>query len=294
MPKSISRSVAGPGTLLLLFMRRASRAAVRIFCLAALTPALAHAGSLVIPGSGSPELILRELASAFNAAHSGDRVEVPPSSRSVGGIHAVKNDEAVMARVSRRPAGEDADGLRYAAFARDAVVFAAGKAVPAQGFSSAQLADIFSGRVTDWASLGLRPNPIRVVVRNQTESNLMLIKERLTPFRDISFSSDAKLAYHAYEMVALLGKYETAIGFASLSALKGASAGVHPLRLDGIAPTPENIASEKYPLLIEYGLVYKKNRLDDTARRFLDFIFSARGRQVLLDNGLVPLALKPE
>jgi len=293
MPESTSRSIGGRGSLLRFFMWRALSAAARVFCLAALSLALAHADPLVIPGSGSPEIILRELANAFNAAHPNDRVEVPPSSRSVGGIHAVKSNEVVMARVSRRPIGEDAAGLRYVAFARDAVVFAAGKTVSVQNLSSARLADIFSGRVTDWASLGLRADPVRVVVGNQTESNVVLIKERLIPFKDIKFPSDAKLAYHAYETVDLLGKYGSAIGFASLSVLKGATAGVHPLRLDGIAPTAENVVSGKYPLLIDYGLVYKEARLNDAARRFLDFVFSGRGRKVLLDNGLIPLARKP-
>lgn len=288
MSASISLSVIRP-----LPFRRIRAFAAGAICVAVCGFPYVHADTLVIPGSGSPEFIVRELANAFNAAHSSDRIEVPPSSRSVGGMHSIQNNEAVLARVSRQPAGDDARGLRYLPFARDAVVFAAGKNVAAKNLSAARLADIFSGKLVDWSELGLAPAPIRVVVRNQTESNVNIIREHLPPFKEIKFAPSAKLAYHAYEMVDLLGKYGASIGFVSLSMLKTATAGVHPLALDGTAPTADNIASGKYPLWIDYGLVYKEERLNGIARRFLDFVFSEPGRKVLLDNGLTPLAHKP-
>ena len=61
-------------------------------------PGLA-AETLVIPGTGSCEAILQELAGAFNAAHPGLEVSIPPSVGSQGGWRALSSDQCVLARI---------------------------------------------------------------------------------------------------------------------------------------------------------------------------------------------------
>ena len=56
---------------------------------------------LTIPGSGNPEFVLSELATAFNARQSEHRVVVPPSSGHAGAIRDVSDGVAAMGRVGR-------------------------------------------------------------------------------------------------------------------------------------------------------------------------------------------------
>jgi len=66
-------------------------------CLAS-TSVLAE--QLMIPGTGASEVILRELAAAFNAENPGSEVIVPPSVGSGGGKILVMDDEEIIREVA--------------------------------------------------------------------------------------------------------------------------------------------------------------------------------------------------
>lgn len=70
--------------------------------LALLLPAFAWSEDLVIPGAGSPETVTRMLGEAFNARQSAHRVTVPKSTRGVGAIRAIEQNESVLARTVER------------------------------------------------------------------------------------------------------------------------------------------------------------------------------------------------
>ena len=53
---------------------------------------------LVIPGTGASEVILQELATAFNAENPGSEVVIPPSVGSGGGINLVATEENMSVR----------------------------------------------------------------------------------------------------------------------------------------------------------------------------------------------------
>ena len=55
---------------------------------------------LVIPGTGASEVILRELAAAFNAENPGSEVIVPPSVGSGRGTILVMDDEEIIREVA--------------------------------------------------------------------------------------------------------------------------------------------------------------------------------------------------
>jgi phosphate transport system substrate-binding protein len=253
--------------------------------------AAAPAEALVIPGSGSPELVLRRLANAFNATRAGHQVAIPPSSGNAGGIRAVANGNSVMARVSRSltPA-ETKAGLSYMGFAKDAVVFAVGAEVKVDALSSGQLADIFAGKVTNWNEVGGTPAPIRLLVRENSDSSLQVIRGYLTPFQSLRFAPRAKLVNHEYEMVAMLDRFGGAIGFLSRSSLADAASTIKALAVDGVAPAPQGLAAGRYAMTIEYGLVYQTGHMTEAARKFANFVFAEGGRRVLTQYGLLPVA----
>jgi phosphate transport system substrate-binding protein len=91
-------------------------------------------------------------------------------------------------------------------------------------------------------------------------------------------------------MVDMLRKYSNAIGFLTLSTIHGSRAPIPFLALDGVAPTKENVAAGKYPLVTEYALVHRKGALPPEAREFIDFLLSGEGKKSLSDHGLVPVA----
>lgn len=274
-------------------MGRSVPFAAALWCVLCAAAVPARGEVMEIPGSGSPEFVLRQLAEGFNKLDPNHQVLIPHSARSVGGIRAVRRNEAVIARVSRRPTGEEAKGLRYLPFVRDAVVFAVGSDVNVRSLTVPQAAEIFSGRIVNWRELGGADAPIRVIVRSEDEAILQILRRQLEPFSTLNFTNQAKVAYHASEAIELLDRFDAGIAFVARSTLRTAKTGLRAVSLEDVAPDNDNIGSARYPLLIDYGFIYKEDRLTDTARRFLEFIFSEPGRRIILNHGLVPLPRQP-
>jgi phosphate transport system substrate-binding protein len=217
-------------------------------------------------------------------------VLIPPSVGTAGGIRAVRQDLAVLARVAQTQQGDQAtQGLQYLVFAQDMTIFAVGGKVTVKNLTSPQLVDVFTGKITDWRELGGAPGPIRVLARQPGDSNLKIIGENLPSFRNITFPPSAKVVHTDPKMLEMLQKYKYSIGWLTFSALKGVQTSVYPLALDGIAPTPENARSRKYKLLGPYALVYKEERLNNLAKLFLDFIFSRECQQLMEQFGVIPV-----
>jgi phosphate transport system substrate-binding protein len=248
-------------------------------------PALAQ--SLSIPGTGACEVILSELATAYNKGNTGNSVSVPPSTGSGGGISAVLKDQASLARVARSlKAEEESQGLLRTVFARDTIAFVVGRQVNVTDLTTGQLVAIFSGKITDWREVGKQEGAIRVITREAGDSSLIVIQEHLAGFKNITFPPTAKVILYDQAAVEAVDKFRNSIGFITLSSVKWAKGGLRSIALDGIAPTRENILAGKYRLVEDYAFVFKKG-LTIEAKKFVDFVFSQEGRKVIERNGLI-------
>jgi len=159
-----------------------------------------------------------------------------------------------------------------------------GNKIDVKSLTIQQLQDIFSGKITNWREVGGKNNPIRVLVREEGDSSRSVIERTIESFKDIKLSEHSKMVYHDYEMVELFDKYPTAIGYLTNSSV---NSNIHPISIDGIAPTLENVSQGRYPLVCEYAFVYKVSRLNDQAGKFLDFVFSNQGKKILESNRVI-------
>lgn len=255
-----------------------------------LQPTPIGAATLTIPGTGACEATLRGVAADYERSRPLAKVVVPPSVHSEGGIRQVIEGKAVLARVSRPLTPEESgNGLVYRAFARDAVVFAVGAGVTARNLSIGQLADIFSGKIGAWEQVDGGKGPIRVLYRQTGDSNAALLQATLNEFRDLRFTREGKALYYDHEMVEMLQKYRNSVGFLTLSTIVESGSRIRHLTLDVGAPTKENVAAGRYPLVIEYALVYRKGALPPEAGKFIDFLFTREGKRSLSAHGLIPV-----
>ena len=249
-------------------------------------PGLA-AETLVIPGTGSCEAILQELAGAFNAAHPGLEVSIPPSVGSRGGLRALSSAQCVLARIVV-PLDKKLDpNLQYRGFATDSVVFAVGANVAVNGLTVPQLVEIFSGKITNWRDVGGADGPIRVIIRDPADAILTTIQFYFKEFQNFHFAPESKVAYHDAEMVDLLKKYKNGIGMAAGSGIHAESS-LKALALDGIAPSAANLKNGSYRATMAYALVSKQGSLPELAQNFVDFVFSNEARTIIEKYGLIP------
>lgn len=246
---------------------------------------------IVVPGSGACEEILKALAAVFNAEHPGLEVIISKSTGTGGGIKAACSGEYPLARVGRPLKGDELRlGLAFLPFANDAIVFAVGRSVGIRSLTASQLGDIFKGKIVNWRELGEPEGPIRVLARQPNDTSLESISQHLAPFRDKIFTDQAKIAFHDYEMVDLLNKFPTSIGFLTNSSVIAPGNTMKVIAIDGVTPTAENLRPRRYPLMATNGLVYKEGRLNDIAVGFIDFIFSQKGKRIIEGYGLVHIA----
>ncbi len=243
--------------------------------------------TLAVPGTGACEPIVDELANAFNRINPAVQVSVPPSTGSGGGISAVLKGEAHLARIARPlKEAEERQGLVQLVFARDAVAFVVDKDLKVSNLSTAQVVDIFTGKISNWKDVGAQPAMIRVVTREPGDSSLAVLQEHIKEFRDMAFTPKAKVVLYDRATVETLEKYKNTVGFITMSSYRWAKGRIKPVSLDGIAPTPENMLSGKYRLVESYALIYKKE-LTPAAKKFVDFVFSAEGKKILTGNRLI-------
>ncbi len=253
--------------------------------------ASAKAETLEIPGTGAAEILLNKLALEFNKSNQDNKVVIPPSVGSSGGIRLVGEGKNILGRVARPLKDEEKKyGLTYLIFAKDPVLFAVNSKVGIHNLSRIQLINIYKGRVRNWQEVGGNDYPIRLLVREPDDSSFLIIKKHISAFRDIEFPQQAKYLYHDSEMVEMLQKYSTVIGWLTGSSLNTISSKVTGLALDGIEPTAENILSGRYPLSGDYAMVFKEEQLSSLARKFIDFLFSEEAVRVFNAEGVIPVS----
>lgn len=251
----------------------------------------ARADKLVIPGSGNPEHVLRQLANAFNASQGRHQVSIPGSTGTAGALRDVEQGVTSLGRVGRPlKDAERARGLGYVGIGRDAVVFVAGAGVAARSISKAQALDIYTGRLTDWRELGTRPGPIRAVGRESTDASRQAIARELSGFGELQFHDNVKLVHLDPQLLELLDRYPTSLGFLNRSAVAAAKTALVPLALDGVEASLENLASGRYRVWLEFGFVFRTGSLDGAAQAFVAFVQSPSGERILRENGVLPVA----
>jgi len=234
--------------------------------------------TLDIPGTGDGVAVLKALAAAFEK-ETGIVVQIPESIGSSGGIVAAGTDKVEIARVARKiKEKEQPLGLTYRKVFSVPTVFFVNGEVAVDGLTSAQVLDIFSGKIDNWEKVGGSNMPIMVIVREQKDSSLNNLKETFPGFKDLAFAEMARVAPKTPFMVNIVLNEKGAIGFGPLDvALLN---GLKVLAVDGKKPTDAG-----YPYHGEIGLVYKPENTSDNAKKFLGFIDSGKARSIIEASG---------
>jgi phosphate transport system substrate-binding protein len=253
--------------------------------------ALGQATTLRIPGTGDSEELLRAVGAAFAATAPDITVEVPDSVGSTGGIKALLAGKAELARAARPLRNEERNqGLVEFVFAETPVVFAVNPSVTGvAGLTSAQALDVYAGKITDWSALGGTPGPIARVSREMPETSRAVLNAAIAGFEALSTEGQV-VAYSTPEAVDMVRRNPGTIGYFSLTSMTGA--GLVPLVLGDVPPTPEALATAPKAPRIRLSLVYR-SPLSPAGERFLAFLQSPQGAQLLTRFGCRPLAGEP-
>ena len=245
----------------------------------------ALSGSVSTNGSTSMDKVIGALKEQFTADNPGVTVTYDPTG-SGAGIEAVKNGSADIGLASRALKDQEKSaGLQETTVALDGIAIIVNAGSKVADLTVQQIADIFTGKITDWSEVGGDPGAISCIGR-ESGSGTRDGFESITNTRD-ACKLDQELTSTGGVIEAVAGN-PNAIGYASLAAIKDS---VKVLTVNGVAPTEATVKDGTYLVQRPFVLVTKEGTaLSDTAQKFFDFAISADAASIISAAGAVPVA----
>jgi phosphate transport system substrate-binding protein len=240
-----------------------------------------QAGISVV-GSTSVQPFAEALAEEFMASHSGEKIFIQGGG-STAGIQAVLTGASQVGMSSRKLEESEKD-LIAVPIIYDAIAVIVHRSNPLDNLSMDNIRKIYAGKITRWNEVGVQDRAITVVTREEgsgtreTFQNLVMGKEE-----EISLGALVQDSNGAIRQV--VADDPNAIGFISLGLVNER---VKALKIDGIAPTLENIHAHRYKIVRPFLFVFKSPP-EGVAKDFLDYVLSPKGQKLLMQEGLVSM-----
>ncbi|MDO5537308.1 MAG: phosphate ABC transporter substrate-binding protein [Desulfovibrionaceae bacterium] len=265
--------------------------ACTVLSLAMAAPAMA--GQLVINGSTTVLPVMQKAGEAFMASHPDIQLSISGGG-SGNGIKALIEGQCAVAMSSREMKDKEvkaaeAKGVKPwpVAIAYDAIVPVVHPKNPVKNLTTAQLRDIYSGKINNWKELGGRDGKIVVVSRDTSSgtfecwNELVMRGERVKPAALMQASNGT--------VIQAIAKNPNAIGYVGLGYLNDS---VHGVTVDGKEPTPANAISKVWPVSREL-LIFTNGEPAGEVKQLVDFLLDpAKGQKSVLEIGYVPLPTK--
>ena len=250
------------------------------------TPA-ALSGSVSTNGSTSMEKVIGILSEQFMADNSGVSVTYDPTG-SGAGIEAASNGSADIGLSSRALKDEEtAGGLTGTTVALDGIAVIVNAGSKVEDLSVEQIAQIFTGEITDWSEVGGEAGAISCIGR-EAGSGTRDGFESITNTKD-ACKLDQELTSTGGVIEAVAGN-PNAIGYASLSAVEGKDT-IKALTVGGVACTEETVLDGSYAIQRPFVLVTRTGEaLSPAAQAFFDFATSSAANDLIKSAGAVPVA----
>lgn len=240
-------------------------------------------GRIVIAGHGPEQSVMQDLGRAFEKAHPGTAIDFQWD-RTVKAVELVKTGEAQVAVSDQADPGLDAVPIAW-----DGIAVIVNFTNPVGELTSAQVKDLFTGKITRWSDLDGGDQTVEVLSR-APEDNVQAGLEMSLGIPGQLRASGKPIRTDEKALRAVSGR-DRAISYLSLTAaLKAQEDGI-PIRIltvDKVEPGQPTVRSGAYKLRRPILLLAAKQPTPLTAA-FIAFTGSPEGQQIL-QRTFVPYA----
>lgn len=240
-------------------------------------------GKITLAGSTSMEKLANAMAEAFMEKYPNVTV-APEFTGSGAGLESLAKGTVDIGDASRALSDDEkAGGAVENIVAIDGIAVITDPENAVSDITSEQLAQIYTGEITNWSDLGGADEQIVVIGREAGSGTR-------DAFEEINDVKDAcKYAQELDSTGAVLAKVAAtpgAIGYVSLDVVDDT---VKALQLNSVDATEDNILAGTYVLqrpfvMATMGEISEQN---DLVKAFFDFIHSEEGQQVITSVGLI-------
>jgi len=181
--------------------------------------------------------------------------------------------------------------LEMTPLSHEAFVFYVNSKNPISNLSSDDIRGIYSGRMIDWKEVGAPKSAKIIPFQRNKNSGSQTALERIMGGTPIMKASEEKRLGGMGDIIVATANYrnfDEALGFSFryYATEMVSNDKIKLLSIDGIAPTPENIASGAYPFIETGYIITVKERMGNV-QKFIDFMLSPQGREIIEKTGYV-------
>ena len=239
----------------------------------------AEVETIVITGSTSVEKILNEMKDEFQALNPDVVIEYTGSGSSAGITDTKAGTNNIGASSRELKNEEKEDTLKSEVFAFEGIaVIVHPSNQTVSNITEEQLADIYTGKITNWSEVGGRDHEIFVISREESSGTKSAFEELVKLGDAGGLGGNAAVLEGNGPVQAAVAGNENAIGYVSFSYINDT---VKPLHVEGIEPTVEQARSGDYPLSRPFIFCYYDDKVTKAGKAFLEYAVSEEGQEAV-------------
>ena len=240
-------------------------------------------GKITLAGSTSMQKVCEALMEGFMEKYE-DITVTTEYTGSGAGLEALAGGKTDIGNSSRSlKDGEKEAGAVENVVAIDGIAVITDKANPATDLTSEQLADVYTGKITNWKDLGGEDAAIVVIGREAGSGTrgafeeLMKIEDQCVYAQELDSTGG---------VLAKVAATPGSIGYVSLDVVNDTVAAIV---LNGVAPTEENIVAGSYKLSRPFVMATKGTieEQNEAVKTWFQYIASDEGKAVIQGLGLI-------
>ncbi|WHY01252.1 substrate-binding domain-containing protein [Neobacillus sp. DY30] len=174
---------------------------------------------------------------------------------------------------------------------KEAFVFFVNPENKVESLDVSQIQSIYSGKINNWSELGGKNERIIAFQRPKNSGSQTLLEKIMgdTPIMEPLKEDVPEGMGGIIEQVADYRNYDNSIGFSFrffATGMRG-NPDIKLLAIDGIEPSPENIASGKYPFTANLYAITLKDNTKTTIEPFLEWMKGPQGQEIVEKIGYI-------
>ena len=239
-------------------------------------------GSVSTDGSTSMQKVINTLGEAFMNENKSITFTYNPTG-SGSGIKAVQEGRCDIGLSSRALKAEEKEaGLKETVLAYDGIAIIVNPKNPVSDLTIEQIANIYTGKITNWKDLGGNDAEIVLIGREAGSGTR-------DGFETITGTADAcqyrQELTSTGDVITTVAQNPDAIGYASLASIKDT---VKALSVGGVVPSEDTVKDGSYAIQRPFVLVTVEGKvLSECAQKFFAYITSSEAAGLISASGAV-------
>jgi phosphate transport system substrate-binding protein len=235
--------------------------------------------SLTMAGSTAFQPFAEKLADSYMTVHPEVSITVQGGGSAMG-VQSTLSGAAQIGMADLVTLPPETAILKSVIAARDGIAVVLHPANKVEALTLDQVRDIFSGKITNWKSVGGEDHVIAVISREAGSGTRTSFEQIVGGF---ALTDNALIQDSNGTIRETVANDANAIGYLSHGLI---SEKIKPVTVDGFSCTEKDIREGNYKLVRPIFLM-SKPEASPTCQAFLEYILSPEGQEVIQQNGLI-------